>query len=173
MPGEAFKKEVKKVKKKIKRLRTVMHRRKEKGKNIDKVKRDLDKWRNTLRKKYIHLLMSNVFQIVWAIGKKSAWDIISVGSDYDGLVDPLDSYYDVHDFPKFYEDMLHFLKNPEQYPLLHIYKQNVCKTMPYNELKKLYFSLTPEEIAEKIAHKNAENFLKKYFTEAYLNNPIV
>ncbi len=43
-----------------------------------------------------------------------AYNIISIGSDYDGLVDPLDSYYDVHDFPAFYEDVLLFLKNPNQ-----------------------------------------------------------
>ncbi len=173
MPGEAFKKDIAKVKKKIKRLRKVMQRRQQKGKNVDKVKRELDKWRKIMRKKYIHLLMSNVFQIVYAVGQKSAWNIISIGSDYDGLVDPLDSYYDVHDFPAFYEDMLHFLKNPNQYPPLKIYKQNKCGQLPYNELKSLYFNLTPEEIAEKIAHKNAEDFLRKYFTQAYLTKPVV
>jgi len=45
--------------------------------------------------------------------------------------------------------------------------------LPYSELKSLYFNLTPEEIAGKIAYKNAEDFLRKYFTQAYLAKPVV
>jgi hypothetical protein len=168
MPGEEFKKSIRKTKNKLRRLRKTKIRREKKGKNIERILKDIDKLSNSLRKSYTHLLMSNVFQIIQAVNKKSAWDTISIGSDYDGLVDPLDSYYYVKDYPKFFEDMLHFFKHPNQYPPLKIYKNNQCTKLSYNELKTLYFDYSPEELAIKIAHKNAENFLKTYFTDEYL-----
>ena len=41
-----------------------------------------------LRRQYVKVLFANLFEIVKTVGNKQGWDLLSIGSDYDGLINP-------------------------------------------------------------------------------------
>lgn len=105
------------------------------------------------------LVMSNIFMVVKAVGNMKGWDICSIGSDYDGLINHLDPFPTaasitiLRDEIEFYLDNLHDVKEPQT--------GNVIFSV--TEMKQLMGGLTAKEIAEKIFSSNAMNFLKKNF----------
>ncbi len=95
-----------------------------------------------------------------------AWDHICIGSDYEGVINPLDIFYyasDLNDFEKQLNIFWHkaiFLS--DRFNEFKIYKDYL-------------FGKTPSYYIKKILWDNSESFLKKYFTEEYLvngNNPL-
>ncbi|UII31178.1 hypothetical protein LVD17_23075 [Fulvivirga ulvae] len=115
---------------------------------------------------YCQLILSNIFQIVLAVGNRSAWDIIALGSDYDGIMDLFNCYPKVGDFHQLIEDIGGFLKAPQ---FLKLYKNDKLTTFGPPQLKDMMYGLSPADIMQKIAHQNAEIFLSKYFTDEYLS----
>jgi microsomal dipeptidase-like Zn-dependent dipeptidase len=147
MPGKVAKKELKKLYKEYKKNRIS---------------------RDEMARAYIRLIMHNLFFIVKTIddmpgmdGRK-AWDHICLGSDYDGIMDPFNLYPDASQFMTMFGDMKEFLENPEALDRMEETQLSV------EEVKRLMYDLSPTEICEKIAYKNVENFLGKYFTDEYL-----
>ena len=116
---------------------------------------------------YCQLILSNIFQIVLAVGNKTAWNIIALGSDYDGIMDPFNCYPKVGDFHKLITDIGCFLEDPKP---LKLYQKDKLTTVEPSTLKDMMYSLSPTDIMQKIAHGNAEIFLSKYFTEEYLGD---
>lgn len=96
------------------------------------------------RKAFAHLFLDNAFQLVKAVGKRSGWDMIAFGSDFDGTITHMDPYPTVASMPLFRQDLISFLEEKEYQ-------------------KELWFDYTPEEIIEKIFYKNAMDFYKKFF----------
>ena len=137
MPGPAFKKEVKKMK------------------NGSREKQEA----------YLKLLWSNIFQIIFAVNDKSGWNIIGLGSDYDGLMDPFNVYPTSKEFNRMAVDMTSFLNKTEE---LILYKGNIRQSVPKHEIKSLMFDYSAEEIVDKLFNQNADSFLKKFFTPNYL-----
>lgn len=76
--------------------------------------------------------------------KSRVWDMFSIGSDYDGFINPVDSYVSSIDLPSLSEYIAKALKEDE------IFKS-------YN------FGLTAEDLTKKIMGENVKNFLIKYF----------
>jgi microsomal dipeptidase-like Zn-dependent dipeptidase len=96
------------------------------------------------RMEFAQLFLDNAFQLVKAVGKKSGWDMIAVGTDFDGSITHIDPYETAAKLPLLQQDLTNYLK------------QN-------NYQNELWFGYTPEEIVEKIFYKNAMDFYKKFF----------
>ncbi|OJJ22881.1 hypothetical protein BKI52_00590 [marine bacterium AO1-C] len=116
-----------------------------------------------MRDEYVRLWMSNALQIVKAVGQASGWDIICIGSDYDGVMNGFDVYFDVMSYPDFQNHVIQYLHRP----IVNPYVEGL-KTV--EEIKALYFGLTPDQIAEKILYKNVDNFLQRFYHDGYLKN---
>lgn len=124
----------------------------------------IDELRIENKQEYLKSLVANIFHTVNVINKKSAWDILSIGSDFDGMIDALDNYVKASDFPILAKDLKVFIDNCKGIPEIGINEY---------EFNKLKFDYSSDEIIEKISHSNAMNFLKKYFHDDYLMRGIV
>jgi microsomal dipeptidase-like Zn-dependent dipeptidase len=93
---------------------------------------------------FVRMILDNIFSIIKAVGKRSAWDIITIGSDYDGLITHIDCYENVTKIPVLKMDLIQFLHTTQ-------YK------------KDLWFELKPEEMMNKIFSTNLYQFLQRNF----------
>ena len=116
------------------------------------------------RDAYVRLYLANIFQVIFSIGKKEAWEHVCIGSDYDGIMDPFDRYPQADDFNILLGDIMLFLKNPTS---LRIYDGSYPKTLDAADIKKMMYGYSPRQIADKIAFENIDLFLSKYFTDSY------
>lgn len=92
---------------------------------------------------FIRLLLDNVFRMVKAIGDRSAWDTISMGTDYDGLITHIPFYPEGASIRELRADLQEFLFSRQ-------YK------------KELWFDYTPEQLVRKVMQENPVAFLKKH-----------
>lgn len=131
---------------------------------LERNDRNHDAYLRLQRQAYLKLYMGNIFHIIRSLGHKRAWNHICIGSDYDGIMDPFNRYPESDDFNTLLGDVLFFLKHPFD---LKVYDQNTPFLLDKSSIKDLMFGLSPREIMEKIAFKNIEDFLSKYFTDEY------
>jgi microsomal dipeptidase-like Zn-dependent dipeptidase len=96
------------------------------------------------RKAYAKLFLDNVFQIIKAIGNETAWQVVALGTDFDGTITHMDPYESSSKLPLFQEDLIAFLEETK-------YK------------KELWFNQTPQQIVARIMHENALKFYEKFF----------
>ncbi|MFP4596816.1 MAG: hypothetical protein ACOC9W_01605 [Persicimonas sp.] len=98
-----------------------------------------------------HIMLNQIFGIVDVImnddrlseaDKRTIWDRICIGSDFDGMIDPVSRYATVVDFPTFAEDLR---------DLLH--EQRHTRQID---------SIGVDELVEKIAWKNAYEFARRH-----------
>ena len=125
---------------------------------ISIIKKDKHLGSNELRSQFIKVLCANLFEIVKSINSKQGWDLISIGSDYDGLINHLDFYPTTAEMPVLRTDVLDFLKAP-----VEISQPGFNYSVSLPEIKRLMFDLTAEEITEKIFSKNVMVFLQNNF----------
>ncbi|HEX6429297.1 MAG TPA: hypothetical protein VF008_16485 [Niastella sp.] len=78
-----------------------------------------------------------------------AWGNIAIGSDYDGIVDPLNSFWTIEQYPAL-----------AQYIERHAY--NYFKEHPYN-LKHSFNKISADELIERLFHRNALDFCKRWY----------
>ncbi|MCB9232676.1 MAG: membrane dipeptidase [Bacteroidia bacterium] len=93
---------------------------------------------------FLKLIWSNIFQMVKAVGKPSGWDIISLGSDFDGLIVYIEGYETAEKLKNVYQDLIDYLEDTKY---MHEY----------------WYGYSPAELVEKVMQKNAFNFLKLHF----------
>lgn len=96
------------------------------------------------KEEFCKLFWDNAFQIVKAVGDKSGWDIIALGSDFDGSITHLDPYETSSKLPEFKTDLIEFLE-------MNDYQ------------KELWYKYKPERLVHKILQENAMNFYEKFF----------
>jgi len=118
-----------------------------------------------LKSEYNKLIWSNIFQMVAAVNQKQAWDMICLGSDYDGMMDPFNGYEKQDDLLVLASDLAEYL---DKKPRISIYRDGLLIELELKEIRDLMFHFTAEELVEKIFSANLENFLSKYFTKGYL-----
>ncbi len=118
-----------------------------------------------LRQEYLRLFLTNVLHIVRIINKRKAWDHICIGSDYDGIMNPFDSYPLSSNLMRFLGDIQSFLDNPTE---LIGYLGDSRVVLSPDEIQDLKFNLTSATIIRKLGFQNVDRFLKKYFTTSYL-----
>ena len=109
---------------------------------IDRIKAMEDK--NDRKEAYLRLIWSNIFHIIKVSGDISAWDRISLGSDYDGLINSFEDYPDASYLPQLHKDMINFL--------------NVTEFK-----KELWYNYDPSTLVYKIFTRNAMDFLEKHY----------
>lgn len=96
------------------------------------------------RKLFAQLYWDNVFQLVKAVGKKTGWDMIAFGSDFDGSITHMDPYPTAAELPLLQQDLITYLEKKEYH-------------------KELWYDYTPTELVHKMMYGNAMNFYKKFF----------
>ena len=96
------------------------------------------------RLEYCKLFWDNAFQIAKAVKEKSAWDVVALGTDFDGTITHMEPYHSSAKIPDLQKDLIAYLE----------------KT---NYQKDLWYDYTPEQLVEKIMHQNALDFYKKFF----------
>lgn len=84
--------------------------------------------------------------------KKKAWDIISIGTDFDGYIDPLSSYKTANELHQFKTD-------------LTLYIQAMVDTTDMDILYHIDEDFTVEMAVEKICYVNAIDFLLKHYPD--------
>ncbi len=156
MPGPVFHEQVRELEKQIKRLRQDDRRRL----YLERELKDM----------YLKLVWSTIFHMIKVVhdGRgENGWNMIALGSDYDGLVDPINAFPEVDSFQDLREELLHYLNAGEEIYFLHNGK---AKVMPPEEVRTLQFGQTAEQLIDRILSGNTQRFLARYFTEAYLGN---
>ncbi len=111
-----------------------------------------------LRKQYIKILAANLFEVVKAVGDSSGWYLLSIGSDYDGLINHLDFYPDSSYMQTLKNDLLIFLENPEE-----IFQEGFNYRLTIEAIKELMFELSAQEITDQVFAGNAMEFLRNNF----------
>jgi microsomal dipeptidase-like Zn-dependent dipeptidase len=96
------------------------------------------------RMEFCRIFWDNAFQIVKAVDDKNGWDVVALGSDFDGTITHMDPYHSAAKMPDFQNDLIRFLEETE-----------------HN--KELWFGYTPEELVEKIMSGNALRFYERFF----------
>jgi microsomal dipeptidase-like Zn-dependent dipeptidase len=114
-----------------------------------------------LKKIFLMCIMTNIFRIIHARKEKSTWDHIGMGSDFDGIINHMEGYQTVEQYPDLREDILNFLKTPVVNP-----HTNPPFTLDYYQ--ELMFDLSREEIVNKLFYGNVLRFLEKYYHDGYL-----
>ncbi len=103
------------------------------------------------RRSCVKLLVANMLSIVKIIRDGTAWDMIAIGSDFDEMAEPLDSYKSAEDLPQLALDIQHFLERPEA----------IHNLFTEEDIRELMFDLTPEQITAKVMTLNAYNFISR------------
>lgn len=154
MPGGDFKKKARKLKKRLKKA--------------DPGSAQHAAYDRKLKDMYLKLLWSNIFHVAKVIRdhrQEDGWKMIALGSDYDGLVDPFNSFPEVTSFQNLRQDMIDYLERSEE---IFFSEGGIARTIPPKEVEALRFGRTPEELIQAILFDNTEHFLSKYFTRDYL-----
>lgn len=129
------------------------------GKNIITIiKANKQSSPDDLRRQYVKVLFANLFETVKTVDSKKGWNIICIGSDYDGLINHLDFYPTSGEMPVLRNDMLEFLENPDE-----ISQAGFNYNVSLAEIKRLMFGLSAGEIIDKIFAGNVMEFLKNNF----------
>lgn len=97
-----------------------------------------------MRKEFAKLFWDNAFQIVKAAGSEKGWDVISLGTDYEGTITHLDPYESSARLPLFSQDLQSYLEDTG-------YK------------KELWYSYSPAQLVRMIMRENAVRFYKEFF----------
>ncbi|MES2591344.1 MAG: membrane dipeptidase [Bacteroidota bacterium] len=108
--------------------------------------KSIEKLQNAEEKKesFLKLICDNIFFYISAINAKSGWDVLTLGTDFDGVISHFDTYEDVSKLPELKQDLIRFLtKN--------------------NYKSELWFGYTPQELTHKLFTQNAMDFLKRNF----------
>lgn len=93
---------------------------------------------------FVQIIAANIFQVVKAIGNRSAWDVLALGTDYDGLITHVDLYPDATHLPNFKADLIEFIERKE-YCADH------------------WYGYTPAEMVQKMMQHNTMDFMRRHF----------
>jgi len=85
--------------------------------------------------------------------KQRAWDMIMIGTDFDGYIEPIETYKTALDFDQMRAD------------LIAIMKQEASSKNPPACLQILDDTLTIERVVEKFCFENAREFVLKHYPD--------
>lgn len=166
-----------KVKAQTKKLSDRYHKLERKKYLSFRQQKEYDDIKEKLKLIYVGLIWSNIFHIIRLIynnriddkgNPANGWKIISIGSDYDGMIDPFDGYFSVSDLPVLFNDMIEYI-NKGRGPIYYADNGNVIEFQG-DEIVTLMFGKKIEDILSDICYNNVDTFLSKYFTDSYLKN---
>ena len=128
------------------------------NKIIEVIKNDDSLGEADLRMQYVKVLCANLFEIVKTVNSVKGWDLLSIGSDYDGLINHLDFYPTTADMPTLRQDMLDFLNDPTD-----IFQDGFNYSLSVADINRLMFGLSAADIIDKIFASNVMTFLQNNF----------
>ena len=96
------------------------------------------------REAYARLFLDNIFQAVRAVGDKSGWDVLAIGSDFDGTITHMEPYPTAKEIPTLKQDLINYLE-----------------VKKYQ--KDFWFGYQPKELIQKIFYKNSMCFFERFF----------
>ncbi len=105
---------------------------------------------------YIKILAMNILQAVKATEAPTGWDIVCLGTDYDGMVQPFEFYTTAADLPKMASDLQDFLENPT----------DIFDVFTADEVNTLQFGIPTEQLIRKLFSSNALEFISKHFPDS-------
>ena len=119
------------------------------SKELEKIKHSLPL--ETKMEMYSSMLWNQILHIARTLDSvnEPAWDCMCIGSDYDGVVDPMDGFWTSSEYSLLYEHVLQQVRN-----FLNITP---------NSFVKEGNNLSAEEIVEKLFSKNVMAFLSANF----------
>jgi microsomal dipeptidase-like Zn-dependent dipeptidase len=92
-----------------------------------------------LRPAYFSVILRQIFHILDLTGEKG-WDHLSLGTDYDGVINPIDIYAQSSDMASIYTDLVAFWNSALQHPdqdIRNLYQRNLFGKSPEWWIKKL------------------------------------
>jgi len=136
-------------------------------KRISSCQKKMDRLYNLLETIFHSILMNQFLYIVKVVDDASeknpvlangrGWEHICIGTDYEGVINPLDIYYYASDLSKL------------QHKLVLYWTNAIHNNQPsFEKYQKYLFGKDPEHWISKVLWGNSDRFLKTYFTEAYL-----
>jgi microsomal dipeptidase-like Zn-dependent dipeptidase len=120
------------------------------------LKRLTKKYANRMWLLEVKIIWANILQAIRFANRREAWDVISIGSDYDGIINHLEQYPTSADMQTLRKDMRDFLNKPDDIVEMDF-------VMRKEEIVRLMFGMTADEICEKVFCSNAMAFLKRNF----------
>ncbi len=163
MPGGILKTEAKKLKKEIHKCQK---------KDTQEAHDQEHECCCRLKDVYLKTIWSNIFQTVKVVRdarQADGWKILALGSDYDGLINPFNQYYDVKTFGDLKTDLVDYIRGGKA---ICYADKGVIRNFTGVELKELLAGRSPEEAVEEVFFTNVQHFLEKYFQPEYLEgNP--
>lgn len=112
------------------------------------------------RQAYLHLIVANMLEVVDALKCPEAWDIIAIGSDFDGMINAMEPYDQAVKLPALRDDLLAFFENPE----------DVLDMFPRRKVQRYMYGLTAQEIVDKVMGGNIIAFTQRILDEQ-VNGP--
>lgn len=110
------------------------------------------------RKFLVKVIMANIFAAIEAIDDPSAWNTICIGSDYDGMVIPPDTYPTHQEFNSLANDLKNFLEYPS----------DIFDLWTAAEIEDMKYGLSSNEIVNKIMSQNLQRFLMENLPDEQL-----
>jgi microsomal dipeptidase-like Zn-dependent dipeptidase len=97
------------------------------------------------------MIWNNIQHIVQLLDMNDmfAWDCIAIGTDNDGMIDPVDLFWTAENM----DDLMQYIER----------HANNFFAAPARKLKNDFNRITPAEVVDRIFHFNAYEFFRKYF----------
>lgn len=108
------------------------------------------------RKTYVHLLVLNMMEVVDVLQNEKAWDIISIGSDFDGMISAMETYDQGFQMPTLREDLLAYFEDP----------QDLWDVYPRRKVQRYMYGLTAEQIVDRVMGGNLVRFTERVLENA-------
>lgn len=122
---------------------------------------------NVLRPAYLSVIFRQIFHILDLVSSAEApakgWDHIALGTDYDGVINPIDIYRQSSDMRSLRSDLIEFWNSTAAHPdpaIAALYTSHLYGKKPAFWVDKLLWS-------------NGNEFLRKYFGDRYLKSGVV
>ncbi len=112
------------------------------------------------------IVWANVFTAAALLDDADIWDILCIGSDYDGIVSFLPGYPTMAEYKHLKNDMKAALEQRNFTAMKNIPVNGI--KLNDNEITRLMGGLSPEEITERLFTQNALKFWAQHFTDQVL-----
>lgn len=110
------------------------------------------------RKIYLKSILANIFTVIRTVNQKEAWDIVTIGSNFDNFSPAIRMYSDASELHTLKYDIYEFLEDPE----------DIFDLFAKEELRRLMFRYSPEEIVNKLFSGNTLAFYHKHLPDNQL-----
>lgn len=111
------------------------------------------------REAFIKILMANICQVIKTLQAREAWDLIAIGSGFDGSsTNRLSSYNTAESFDELEADLVQFLENPS----------DLFELFSAEEVRALMYDYNAKDLVRKIFYDNARMLLTRHLQKRNL-----